>query len=778
MALSKRAKSHGSSVSTVSLSISPELQIEKRRPPDGITFLKICACKGCNHSSSEPNPIHEGLQSVNNVVGPCWPWLRGDYHLPEGRVCKLCPFAHRLAGYTMTLDDLIAETKSSVDKTAEWHGVLKATVELLNTNRVVLCMRLRGSKKDEMYNVFNKIKKRVVTIQRSFSLVVTQRNRGVPVTDWKEAHDGKDPAAEGHTIMPLYIQGKGMVEHVVESKGQYKNEVDVDFTSSVGISLTEDIDDGSLTLRAGQQQDRFDTLVDTTLGSCSSVAATARPISHGVEAMAESTDAALAADDDPNKSEDADDMSEDGKDGDVAAVAGSLLGVMMSSFRNAAASPSKAKAKPATKPATRPVAKTRVQTKCVHAPGSTAGSSSGAVQKASQSAPHASVATPSSSSLPPSACPTDQSVKRGVRQWMELSVEDKEARVHNALEYLQLDADYVKLVESVESVTTMFSVEPFSSPCTSFSDNQLLKAKCDEAKRKAKGVYSQLVAFSVKLSKRSAKSVPPDALTYCMRQRECLKSLQALVLIIPDKTFDPELIANHVENITAFMRVPTVVACKHRICQIVEALRVGSPQDFECIIKSAELLGGVRLDLPGLQHVTKKAVELGITKLAAAFKADDDDFQVLRGLSAVCNICFHLEDEHLPSSDSDALLKLSKYLDMDATEEAQYESRSQAKVDLDRLSVNSEYAGVLKSMLYSAAWKTIKSTVQKQFRQLRRAEGAMPALKTCASILCANQDLSRMIPPDAKAKAQTQFEKALVIINRTPNPVEAGSVML
>ena len=97
-------------------------------------------------------------------------------------------------------------------------------------------------------------------------MIVTQKNRGVPVDEWKKVNKNKCPLQEGHTVMPVMIVGKGLVDHVVESKGKYKNEVDIDYANEVGVHLTETIDDGSVTARAGQQQDRFDSLIADTLG--------------------------------------------------------------------------------------------------------------------------------------------------------------------------------------------------------------------------------------------------------------------------------------------------------------------------------------------------------------------------------------------------------------------------------------------------------------------------------------------------------------------------------
>ena len=57
-----------------------------------------------------------------------------------------------------------------------------------------------------------------------------------------------------------------MVEQVNQD-----GEIDIDFVQENSLTLTEMLDDGALTARAGQQQDRFDALVAGSLGEMASV---------------------------------------------------------------------------------------------------------------------------------------------------------------------------------------------------------------------------------------------------------------------------------------------------------------------------------------------------------------------------------------------------------------------------------------------------------------------------------------------------------------------------
>lgn len=149
MALSKLgvAKPPSETGSDISLNLSPDLKFPKRPPPEGITFLKLAVCKSCKHESNEPNPLVDSVRASNEADCPCWPWLYGDHKLPEGRQCKLCPFAHRIAGYPGTLDDTLNAQKGSLEKTAEWFGVLRFVIDNINAGKMKLVMRVKGAKK-------------------------------------------------------------------------------------------------------------------------------------------------------------------------------------------------------------------------------------------------------------------------------------------------------------------------------------------------------------------------------------------------------------------------------------------------------------------------------------------------------------------------------------------------------------------------------------------------------------------------------------------------------
>ena len=84
--------------------------------------------------------------------------------------------------------------------------------------------------------MFTAVRQRSVQIQRTFRMVVTKRNTGIPKAEWQERNPGVCPLAAGHLIVPVQTPF-GEVDHVVTKKGE-GGEVDIDFEISEGVTLT------------------------------------------------------------------------------------------------------------------------------------------------------------------------------------------------------------------------------------------------------------------------------------------------------------------------------------------------------------------------------------------------------------------------------------------------------------------------------------------------------------------------------------------------------------
>ena len=58
-------------------------------------------------------------------------------------------------------------------------------------------------------DLFERVKRRTVEIQKTFKMVISQRNKGLPKDQRCVKNPGKIPEGEGHLVVPVFIQGRG-----------------------------------------------------------------------------------------------------------------------------------------------------------------------------------------------------------------------------------------------------------------------------------------------------------------------------------------------------------------------------------------------------------------------------------------------------------------------------------------------------------------------------------------------------------------------------------------
>ena len=72
------------------------------------------------------------------------------------------------------------------------------------------CDQLREDESKEVFcDLFEHVKSRTVMIQKTFKMVNSQRNKGLPKDQWCVTNPGKTPEGEGHLVVPVFIQGRG-----------------------------------------------------------------------------------------------------------------------------------------------------------------------------------------------------------------------------------------------------------------------------------------------------------------------------------------------------------------------------------------------------------------------------------------------------------------------------------------------------------------------------------------------------------------------------------------
>ena len=201
-------------------------------------------------------------------------------------------------------------------------------------------------------------------------------------------------------------------------------EIDIDFVQEHGMTLTEMLDDGALTSRAGQQQDRFNALVAGSLGQMADVTdAQARqralPSHVSPEPSAMEVDAPGQGDE-----IDEEEIADSGEPIDL--VSESWLG-MLSSWAPKVAAKAKPKAKqPQAKPA-KPAASPVSSVTTVCKP---------AIANASPSKSHQQTTPEASAKGKPETSPEKKTPEAWSKAWSELSSEEWTANIEEAMTFL------------------------------------------------------------------------------------------------------------------------------------------------------------------------------------------------------------------------------------------------------------------------------------------------------------------------------------------------------
>ena len=188
---------------------------------------------------------------------------------------------------------------------------------------------------------------------------------------WKERNQGKDPKAEGHLVQRLPVPGKGMQEMVILRKLP-EGEYDMDLNVDTGIAMTQHMDDGTRTLRAGQQQATFESMAQGITGNIVGKGAKVLPqnpepfASEEVGTHAEADGEAAAAEANSESEGEVDDV----KDESLALndLGSSILGMLFPSESQAQAAGSSGSAGPSatgktTKTAAKPAMKNKAADK-------------------------------------------------------------------------------------------------------------------------------------------------------------------------------------------------------------------------------------------------------------------------------------------------------------------------------------------------------------------------------------------------------------------------------
>ena len=228
-----------------------------------LSFVKVRQCKLCHHSSNEINPLRRG-PFKRSTRWPVWPWLQGTYALPRGAICRVCQYVFSLGGFQEQHGDTMTLVKKQAESdtlTKEFSVCAAKMIDLINAGEV--SMRCRGNKRSAVEASLAESRKRTVELIKSEALRVKDKFKAIMLSQWEAENPGKDAREEGYAVKSLQVPGQeSRVPCVLMRKGP-KNTWDVELDKSIVASIHEEFDSGTATLRAGQQDAKYNHLAQS-----------------------------------------------------------------------------------------------------------------------------------------------------------------------------------------------------------------------------------------------------------------------------------------------------------------------------------------------------------------------------------------------------------------------------------------------------------------------------------------------------------------------------------
>ena len=116
---------------------------------------------------------------------------------PQGKLCRFCPWAHRLCGYPKDLDTLIdVDWKQDRDKYTEFLGAVRHLVDKVNRGELTMQNRFKGARLVQIQNEFGEARLKTVEMVQQFRLMVEEKFKAKSYDKWMEENEGKDPLKE------------------------------------------------------------------------------------------------------------------------------------------------------------------------------------------------------------------------------------------------------------------------------------------------------------------------------------------------------------------------------------------------------------------------------------------------------------------------------------------------------------------------------------------------------------------------------------------------------
>ena len=251
-----------------------------------------------------------------------------------------------------------------------------------------------------------------------------------------------------------------------------------------------------------------------------------------------------------------------------------------------------------------------------------------------------------------------------------------------------------------------------------------------------------------------------------------MKSCQALMIHGPEKMFDTNIIEENFDVILPFFTLPKAFALKHHIASILEGFQMASSDELTELFQVASLIHQVPVSSSTLKAANKKGVELGLAKIASLSNKKEDKV-TLSAISQVTGACTETVDV-FDVEDMTDLIELAGAVTI---EDPNCGRKAQQLESLNKKASDSDYQGVLKSLLFTKEWQKLRKAVASDIEQSEKLLGPVPLLKVVANHLTLCADFTKPMTPEGARTCKDAWKQALLLLKETDDGVMGNQAL-
>ena len=183
------------------------------------------------------------------------------------------------------------------------------------------------------------------------------------------------------------------------------------------------------------------------------------------------------------------------------------------------------------------------------------------------------------------------------------------------MEYLHQQAGYDEMEARDKELLEAFVQEPFDSHAVSAAQKKQLLASAKGLANHMSALHKKYVQFHIKMGKRSR--VPTAVMTFLVGKREDIKRYTHLLGVVQEKQVELETMDNLVQPLyDRKLPIPTAIAVKHHMVGIQEAMRFSDFDTFQKLLRSDLQKCGPE----SLQSARKESIEMNLARVSTSMK--------------------------------------------------------------------------------------------------------------------------------------------------------------